>query len=131
MTNLLILTLQLIHTNIFPIGCKYGDGGTPAAYCWNVELTYTIPTNLTPSVWVVESTDTPEGVTIIEEPPWGTLYIGQPWQEINTSTQYPNLDLGHFTNTWTGTVQTNRIRFPVPDGYADGKGYYYRMKRVR
>lgn len=122
MTNLVLLSFQLLTTNVFPVGASDPYGGWEASFCWNAKMQYAVPTNLQPSVWAVEYTSSvqtnfstwtnADGVV-------QSLYTGMPWTELDG-------DLGRFTNVWNGRAQTNTVIFPIPPEPT----LFFRLKRV-
>lgn len=116
LTNILILSLQLLGTNSFPYGATDEFGGWSSNICQSVQMTYTAPTD---TVVTVEYTWTVPGPVCNSSGCWGMR-----WTTLNCGgltngsyngmgaypTAYP-VPRGFYTNA----VETNTITLPVPN----------------
>ena len=101
MTNVAIISLKLLSTNVFPHGASDEFGVWSKDSSSNVRLTYEAPTN---AVVAVEYTYTPEGPLSMEG--------------MNSGMRWTRLNCGGLTN---GVY--NRLG-PYPSTYPEPRGYY-------
>jgi len=100
MTNLLILSIIVLTTNIFESGARTPYGGWAQWYSWNAEITYIVPTS---GVYVVEAIPFIEGpIPMLSTNQEGLLktngWFNECWQEMNTSINVSGTYNGFYTN---------------------------------